>query len=166
MNCTGRLSGCIAVLALLLLYVSSSVAETRICLNMIAKDEAREILSCLNPLAAELSGWTLCDTGGLNKLSCQQCQQHISSRCTEYMCHSTPCRHRRHHSCAILRRLHSIGVTSCDKWHSRCPGMSAQAQPTTQCRLLKSSLTRSPSQALLPPISGRILDITATCAYR
>jgi hypothetical protein len=60
------------VLALLLLYVSSSVAETRICLNMIAKDEAKEILSCLEPLAPELSGWTLCDTGGLNNLSTGQ----------------------------------------------------------------------------------------------
>lgn len=87
MSCTCRLSGCLAALALLLLYVSSSVAETRICLNMIAKDEAKEIMSCLEPLAPELSGWTLCDTGeGQQHLR----QQHISSRCTDHICHGSP----------------------------------------------------------------------------
>ena len=38
-------------------------AETRICLNMIVKDEADEIGPALETLKAELSGWTICDTG-------------------------------------------------------------------------------------------------------
>lgn len=52
----------VAVLALGAL-LQHTHAETRICLNMIAKDEADEILKALEPLVDELSGWTLCDTG-------------------------------------------------------------------------------------------------------
>lgn len=50
--------------------VSSTMAETRICLNMIAKDEGSEILLGLQPVAPELSGWTLCDTGKPSTAMC------------------------------------------------------------------------------------------------
>jgi len=46
----------------LLALVSCSTA-TRICVNMIAKNEGERIMSGLKALADELSGWTLCDTG-------------------------------------------------------------------------------------------------------
>lgn len=57
-----RWHGCILALVLLCgLTVQTYAVE--ICLNMIAKNEAKEILDCLEPLAPELGGWTLCDTG-------------------------------------------------------------------------------------------------------
>jgi hypothetical protein len=52
----------------LALHGSWAAAETRICLNMIAKNEAKDIMTCLEPLTPELSGWTLCDTGAVARL--------------------------------------------------------------------------------------------------
>lgn len=59
----GRLSSGWGVLLAVLVHVSWAAAETRICLNMIAKNEAKDIMDCLEPITPELSGWTLCDTG-------------------------------------------------------------------------------------------------------
>jgi hypothetical protein len=53
---------CLLIL-LLALCCASYVASTRICLNMIAKNEAEVLPECLEPLDGELAGWTLCDTG-------------------------------------------------------------------------------------------------------
>lgn len=62
LNC-GILWRCCCVLVALLLLWSESVCAVDICLNMIAKNEAKDILECLEPLAPELAGWNLCDTG-------------------------------------------------------------------------------------------------------
>jgi hypothetical protein len=63
MNKSVKQQSCLLTLLLALLCASHAAAETRICLNMIAKNEAEGIMECLEPLAGELAGWTLCDTG-------------------------------------------------------------------------------------------------------
>lgn len=63
MNKCVKLQSCLLTLLLALSCASHAAAETRICLNMIAKNEADGIMECLEPLAGELAGWTLCDTG-------------------------------------------------------------------------------------------------------
>lgn len=63
MGSHARLSSGWGMLLAVLVHVSWAAAETRICLNMIAKNEAKDIMNCLERITPELSGWTLCDTG-------------------------------------------------------------------------------------------------------
>jgi hypothetical protein len=52
---------------------------------MIAKNEAKGIMSGLEPLTPELSGWTLCDTGAVthqhNTYAGWMSQQNNNMRC-------------------------------------------------------------------------------------
>lgn len=71
MKWSAKQQSCLLTLLLALSCASYAAAETRICLNMIAKNEAEGIMECLEPLAGELAGWTLCDTG--NPPVCPPC---------------------------------------------------------------------------------------------
>lgn len=68
-SCSDKMQGLLKqqsrllTLLLALCWASYVAADTQICLNMIAKNEADGLLECLEPLSGELAGWTLCDTG-------------------------------------------------------------------------------------------------------
>jgi hypothetical protein len=80
-----RASDAWLLVVLVLAHDSWATAETRICLNMIAKNEAKGIMSGLEPLTPELSGWTLCDTGAVthqhNTYAGWMSQQNNNMRC-------------------------------------------------------------------------------------
>ncbi len=138
-------------------------AETRICLNMIAKDEVDDIVPALESFKSELAGWTVCDTGA-NRKDAQAVYAWAHCKLLIMMLLVSPLTAQ----CTDARLRVSVISRSCQHTaHASTPTAWMQQGRRTAHR--NSSLTSSvnPVYLVLWCIRrGGTLVPTATCAWR